>query len=84
MPGWNWQKVKANAKQHTETELLLFKNYLFFSSRLSTKNSRRHSKKWTKNKCISFNEGILIMSMKIRPKMKGRSQRCKYLFRHTV
>ena len=30
MPGWNWQKVKANAKQHTETELLLFKNYLFF------------------------------------------------------
>ena len=36
---------QAKAKQHPETELLLFENYSLLSSKLSSKNSRRHSKK---------------------------------------
>ena len=33
-------KIQAKAKQHSETELLLFENYLLFSSTLSTKMIR--------------------------------------------
>ena len=37
-------KNKANAKQHPETELLLFENYSHSSSTLSSKNNRTYSK----------------------------------------
>ena len=36
-------KHQANAKKHSEAELLLFENYSLFSSTLSSKNSRRYS-----------------------------------------
>ena len=43
-------KNQAKAKQHLETELLLFENYSLSSSSLSSKNGRRilYSKKCTK------------------------------------
>ena len=47
-------KIQAKAKQHSETELLLFENYLLFSSMLSTKNNRKYSKICTKNKYFCF------------------------------
>ena len=40
-------KNQAKAKQHPEAELLLFENYLLSSSKLSSKNNRRYSKKCT-------------------------------------
>ena len=47
-------KIQAKAKQHSEAELLLFENYLLFSSTLSTKNNRKYSKICTKNKYFCF------------------------------
>ena len=38
-------KNQANAKQQSETELLLFENYSHSSSTLSPKNNRAYSKK---------------------------------------
>ena len=58
MPEWNWQKIKQN-KKHPGAELLYFENYLLSSSKLSSKNSRRYSKKkYTKIKCACFNEVV--------------------------
>ena len=51
-------KNQAKAEQHFETELLLFENYLLSSSKLPSKINRRYSKKYTKNKCVCFNEVI--------------------------
>ena len=53
MPSWNRQ---VKAKQHPETEHLLFENYSLFSSKQSSKNNRRYSKQCTKNKCVCFND----------------------------
>ena len=41
-------KNQAKAKQHPETELLLFENYSLSSFTLSSINNRRHSKNYTK------------------------------------
>ena len=38
-------KNQANAKQHPQAELLLFENYSYFSSMLSSKNNKIYSKK---------------------------------------
>ena len=54
-------------------EFLLFENYSLSSSKLSSKNNKRYSKKYTKNKCVCFNEVIWLMAMKMRLKMKNRS-----------
>ena len=51
-------KNQAKAKQHPEAELSLFKNDSLSSTRLSSKNNRRYSKKCTKSKCVCFNEVI--------------------------
>ena len=51
-------KNQAKAKQHSKVELLLFENYLLFSSTLSSKNNRRYSEKCTKNKHVCLNEVI--------------------------
>ena len=48
-------KNQAKAKQRPEAELLLFEDYSNSSSSLSTKNNRRHYKKWAKNKWVCFN-----------------------------
>ena len=50
-------KNQPNVRQHSEAELLLFENYSLSSSKISSKN-RRYSKKYTKNKCVCFNEVI--------------------------
>ena len=36
-------KIKPNAKQHPDAELLLFENYLHYSSILSSKNNSSYS-----------------------------------------
>ena len=41
MPGRNWQKNQANAKQHPEAELFLFENYCHSSPTLSSINKIR-------------------------------------------
>ena len=41
-------KNRAKAKQHAEAELLLLENYVVSSSTLSSKDSRRYSKKMCK------------------------------------
>ena len=69
-------KNKANAKQHPEVELLLFKYCSLSSSTLSFKNNRRYSKKCIKNKYICLNEVIWLITVKMRLEMKNRSNRC--------
>ena len=58
-------------KEHPEAELLLFENYLLSLSKLLSKDNRRYSKKYTKNKCVFLMS--LLMTTKIRLKMKNRS-----------
>ena len=45
-------KNQAKAKQHSEAKLLLFENYLLFSSTLSSKNNKRYSKNCTKKTSV--------------------------------
>ena len=47
-------KNYAKTKQHPEAELSLFENYSLFSSTLSSKNNRRHTKKCTKKQMRIF------------------------------
>ena len=51
----NLAKNQAKAKQQAEAEPLLFENSLLSSSTLSSKNSRRHSKKCSKSKYLCLN-----------------------------
>ena len=55
-------KNQAKAKQHPETELLLFEIYSLSSSTLSSKNSRRYTKKCTKSKYVCLDEVICLMA----------------------
>ena len=66
---------QAKAKQHPETERLLFENYSLSSSMLSSKAYMRYSKKCAKNKYVSFKGIIWLTLMKMRLKMKNGSQR---------
>ena len=68
-------KNQANAKQRPEAELLLFKDSLLSSFTSSFKNSRRHSKKCTKNEYLCLNVLIWLMAVKMRLNMKNRSHR---------
>ena len=70
-------KNQANAKQHPWAELLLFENYSLSSSILPSKTNAKYSKKWAKNKCLSFNEIMWLIIIKTRLKMKNGSQRCE-------
>ena len=50
-------KNLAKAKQHLQTELLLFENYSCSSSTLSSKNSKKYSKtRAKKKKYVCFND----------------------------
>ena len=69
-------KKISKTKQHPEAELSLFENFSLSSYTLSSKNNRRYSKKFTKDKCICRNEVIWLMTIKMRLKMKKRSHRC--------
>ena len=62
---------QANAKQHPETEHLLFENYSHSSSRLSSKNNRTYSKLKQKNKCFCIHGIMWLFIMKM--KMKNKS-----------
>ena len=66
-------KNKAKAKQHPEAESFSFENYLLSSSTLPSENNR-YSKKCTKNNCDCFIDVIWLVAMKMRLKMKYRSQ----------
>ena len=47
-------QAKLEKKQHAETKLLLFENYLLSSSLPSSKTNIRYSKKCAENKFICF------------------------------
>ena len=68
-------KNKSKAKQHPESELLLFDNYRFSSSTLSSFNNKRCSKNCTKNKWVCINEVIWLTTIKMRLQLKNRSHR---------
>ena len=73
-----WLKLAKNQvkpKQHHKSELLLFENFSLSSSTLPSKNNWRYSKKFTKNKCVCFNEVISLMTTKMRLKKKSRSHK---------
>ena len=66
-------KNQANAMQHPEAELLLFRNYSHSSLTLSSKNNWTYSeniRKWTIASVF-----IRLIIIKIKMKMKNRSQR---------
>ena len=54
---------------------MLLENYVVSSSTLSSKDSRRYSKKCAKNKSVYLNEDIWLMAKKMRLKMRNRSSR---------
>ena len=65
---------QAQAKQHPEAELLLFKNYSLSLSRYHPK-LMRHSKNCTKKNCDCCNEIIWLITLKMKVKMKDKSDR---------
>ena len=64
-------KNQANAKQHPEAELLLFENYSYSSSTLSSRNNRTFMKISKRTSVSAF---IRLIIMKMNMKMKNRSQ----------
>ena len=66
---------QVKSKNHLEAEFLLFESYSFHSSKLSSKNDRKYSKKICKNKWVSINDIIGSGILKTRLKMKNRSHR---------
>ena len=77
-------KSQANAKQHPEAKLLLFENYSYSSSTISSKNNRTYSKKWSKEQlCLClwdftimiYGDFIIMIIMKMKMKIKNRSHR---------
>ena len=72
----NLAKNQAKTKQHPEVELLLFENYLLFSSMLSSKTSIRYSKNVQINKCVYLNETISwLIILKRSGEIKNRWHR---------
>ena len=67
------KKNQANAKQHSEGEILLFENYS--SSTLSSTNNRTYSENKENNMYVYIPEIIRSMTMKMKVKMKIRSRR---------
>ena len=61
---------QANAKQHSDAELLLFENNSLSSSTLSSKNKGTYSKNTQKNKCVCIRGIVQLSIMKMKMKMK--------------
>ena len=61
-------KNQANAKQHLESELLIFENYSHYLSRHHPKIITHILKIKQKNKYLSINEVIQLIIMKIKVK----------------
>ena len=68
-------KNQANAKQHPETEFLLFQNYSLSSYTLSSKNKGTYCKNKQKNECVCVHEITQLIIMKMKMKMKKRSHK---------
>ena len=62
-------KNRVKAKQHSEAELLLLRNYSLSSSTLSSKNNKRYSGTCAKNKFVCFHVIILLMTMKMKNRL---------------
>ena len=73
MPGWDWQNIKQ--KPSSTLRLNFFFYYLLPSFTLSSKNNQRYSLKCAKNKLVCFNSVLWLTEMKMRLKLKSRSQR---------
>ena len=58
MLSWNWQKIKQKLSNTLGWTFAFWKLFAFSIQKLSSKNSRRYSKKYTKNKCVCYNEVI--------------------------
>ena len=63
-------KNQANAKQHPETEFLLFENYSRSLYTSSFRNNGINSKNKPKNKCACIHEILRLILMKMMKKMK--------------
>ena len=68
-------KNQLNAKQHPETELLLFENLHIFHQRYHPKIIEHILKTKQKNKCVCMHEIIRFILMKKKMKIKKRSHR---------
>ena len=68
-------KNQTKVTQYPEAKLLLFEDYLLFSTTLSSKSNKVYSKIVQNSKCVCFNEIISLIIMKMKMKMKKRSQR---------
>ena len=70
----SWVKIQRLSRTVRFFALSLSENYSLYSSMLSSKNTRRYSRKCTKNKCDCFNDIIWLITTKMRLKMKNKSQ----------
>ena len=61
------------ATQHPEAEILIFENYLHYSSRYHSKIIGHNLKIKPKNKCVCIHEIIRLTITKMKMKMKKRS-----------
>ena len=68
-------KNQANAKQHPETEDLLFESYSYSLSTLPFKNLGHILKNKEKNKFFCIHEIIRLIIMKMKTKLKNKSHR---------
>ena len=63
-------KNEANVKQHSEAELLTFKNYWHSLSTLSSNNTGHILKNKQKNKHVCIHEIMQLIIMKMKTKIK--------------
>ena len=68
-------KNQANAKQHSEAELLIFEIYCSHSPSTLTSKIVRHIKNKQRNKYVCVHEIIWVIIMKIKMKSNKRSHR---------
>ena len=66
-------KYQGNAKEHPEAELLLFENYSYSFSTLSSKNNKTYSK--NSKRTSASNSWNYRINHKMKMKMKNRSHR---------
>ena len=75
MSGWNLQKIKQMLSNTLRLNFAIWKLFTFFIHVIMQKVVGNNKKKCAKNKCVRFNEIILLMTIKMRMKMKNKSHR---------
>ena len=70
--GLKLPKNQADVKQHPEAELLLFENYSYSWSTLSSKIIGHILTNKQKNKCVCIHDIIRVSIIKMKMKMKNR------------